>query len=191
MNGTNVFTFVSGQIPLFDLGTQLLISIIGAGAGAYFGLVLARRWDRRKRQEEINQTEKDTINSLLDEMSNNNQKLKSPRDNIDNWTQVIGYEQYRVLSLSKTAFDSVVNSGNFSLLPKDMQTKVSKLYLSIEYCNSLAEKMENIHATHVYGFNRPQADNLINSIWHILDKKYEELKITIDSLSLELSRAIS
>jgi len=61
--------------PVLDITTQLIVAIIGAGAGAYFGLRFARNWDRQKKQDEDNQTRIDVIDSLIAELNSNREQL--------------------------------------------------------------------------------------------------------------------
>src|SRR5438093_149088 len=142
-----------------DLAIQLIVSmtgaLVGGGAGAYFGLILARNWDRQKRLEETNETARHVIKSIITELQSNETKLMDPAAKIklDSQTQrvLIGI----FIFATQVAFQSAVNSGKFSLLSAELQKDLGAIYTRFGVYNSFTDKImnwnENPYAVQVGG----------------------------------------
>jgi len=135
MNQTN-FTESLGITPTFDPITNLLIplsiSIIGAFCGAYFGLRFARQWDRTKKDEENNATKKLVVENILEELRDTKNMFNDPIYKDAEWDDTNQTFKGGHISISTPVFQGLVNSGNFSLLPTSLQTKIGRVYLYME-----------------------------------------------------------
>jgi hypothetical protein len=128
--------------PISDVVVPLIVAVIGASVGAYFGLRFARNWDREKRKEEIAETRNHVIGSLITEATSNKEQLSlpaaqaklGPSGKLSIGIFVLGTE---------VAFQSAVNSGNFSLLPPDIQTRLGALYSRLEVYNTFTLQIQN------------------------------------------------
>ena len=118
-----------------QVGIQFGAGVLAVG----LGLVGAMWWDRRKKTENEKITRNNTLDSLLDELEDAKKgvdrfmkdRLEWDQDNLD-----FKGEKPWIL---KPAYETAINSGNFSLLERSLQTEISKAYLSIDavnfYCN--------------------------------------------------------
>lgn len=125
-----------------DIAVPLTIAMIGAFVGAYFGLRFARNWDRLRRREETTETRNHVINSLITEATSNQTQLSLPAAQVTENAQ--GQLNIGIFVLgTEVAFQSAVNSGNFSLLPPDIQTRLGALYSRLEVYNTFTLQIQN------------------------------------------------
>ena len=192
MNLTNL-SELGSAINDYNIGgtffSNLTTSLIGAGVGAilgaYFGLRFARAWDRKKHQEEINRTKKETFDLIITELKAI-QKGFNEFYSKDATGTIILEETSKPTypDIETFAFDSVVNSGNFSLIPNNLQIKISNVYMKIKHCNSFVEIIIDFYITH-----QPPNDyikNLGKKMSAALGKEILEARTEINKLLSEL-----
>lgn len=174
MNGTSIPSL--DNITL-EISVQLLATLVGALVG--FGLALKQ--DRKKKAEEKQETVNHLIESITEELSNiirvtTEQDVKF--DDIMKWdSEKHGFVGKRFL-ITTPAYDSAVNSGNFVLLPTDLQTRLSNIYNCIDGCKSIMEEIAKFYSTPV--FTDKMADNVANNIRKNLLNSLQQLKLVYD-----------
>ncbi len=136
VNGTKE-VIIQVSDPFNEVVRQLLITIIGAFLG-FLSALLAYKLIKRKEDKDVKQK---TIDSLSEELKQDQNKIKY---NPNIWEEVSA-EHWKGSDtvMSTTAFESVVNSGHFSLLPPTLQSKTSDLYIQINSCNSATIEILN------------------------------------------------
>jgi len=76
------------------------------------------------------------------------------------WNPSIRDFQGYHISVSTPAFQSSVNSGNFSLLPSKLQTQLGNLYLTLDDCKLYNDQALNFYSTPIFSFSNDQ--NVVN-----------------------------
>ena len=118
----------SGNV--FEHIIQLTITFFGV----FLGFILATGWDKSRYKRQQNEIKEKTIDSLVTELKENQIKIQSTPIILEQITNNTWKGNYTIMSTS--AFDSVVNSGRFSVISDKLQSKISDIYIQIEYCNS-------------------------------------------------------
>jgi len=118
-----------------QVGIQFGTIVLAVG----LGLVGAMWWDRRKKTENEKITRNNTLDSLLDELEDAKEGVDRFMNDRLEWNQAnLNFKGEKPWIL-KSAYETAINSGNFSLLERSLQTEISKAYLSIDainfYCN--------------------------------------------------------
>jgi hypothetical protein len=164
--------------PISGFFVQLSISLLGAGVGAllgaYFGLRFARNWDRQKYQEQIDLTREKSISNIITELK----AIES------GFSDAINQNIISFPNIDTFAFDSEVNSGNFSLLPNDLQTKLTVIYNKIKQANATAKVIVDFYISH------QPPNGQIKSIDEMkleMDRQGKEIQTSIGSLLKKLN----
>ena len=135
---------------LIEVTIQLLSTLVGV----LVGFVVAMTWDRKKKHEEIQETKNHIIDALIEELKTI-QNGFSDKEKIGNmrWNGTKHEFQGSFPIMSTPAYESAINSGNFSLLSTPLQTEVGTLYLAIHCCNSLVEQILKFYTTSIFPTN--------------------------------------
>lgn len=168
-------------ILMEDSVQEFLINLFGTLIGAGVGFGLAMLWDRKKDKEERDDLKKQTTEALLVEIKKTVEELGAEGFGAE-WVKETGRYRRKFAIIAKSAFESAVNSGNFSLLPSDIQSKLSRIYQLAEYSNSLALQIENFYSTPLYVQDANKAEQVLNQMSDDLKKYYEKMKKEIEEL---------
>ena len=145
MNYTDYDKIITTNDPLLDFLIQLSATIIGA----FVGFWLAMWWDRKKKKGDIRETKYQALDSIINELKDNQSGLiKSGADM--KWDQPRQRFVGEYVITLRSAFDASINSGNFTLLPPDLQVEISDLYLYMDYYNSVIIQTRNYYTTSTY-----------------------------------------
>jgi len=177
---SEAINLIQNSDPFLDLIVQLIATLIGA----LLGLTLAMAYDRKKKKDDMDEARKLTITAIKDEVNEIKDKLDNPQRKGD-WVKAPSYK-FEITNLPVGAYESAINSGNFSLLPSETQLDTSKLYLDIQYCNSLVKQITEFYGTQIFGFNRPEGDIIATSLYNELRIKYYQLSTSIDNMLKKL-----
>jgi len=157
MNGTENITHSFDVYVSF--GFQLFAALLGAGTGAYFGFHLARKWERRKDQEDVNKKKIHTVESIVEELRVMKENLDTEDYGNVRWSgqdkKFYGYYG----TVSRPAYDSAISSGNFSLLPSKIQTKIADVYLTMQTMYDYNIQIRKFYSSSTYTTN-----NLVNDV---------------------------
>jgi len=152
---------------------------LGAFLGAFFGFLFALAADRRIQNRNITRIRSETKKALSEELSENLKYLKGKRENI--WPSDSRYTIHRE-PLRSFAMDSVVSSGNFSLLDIETQSKISNVYSKIREANLILESILGNLPT--LKPNNSALQSLSLSLGGIHTKLQNEIPKVIESLTL-------
>ncbi len=100
------------NFEMSDLGSfivQLVATLIGAFVG--FGLVIA--WDRKKKQESIQETRTSVVNSIKQELEENRKGLEELANKMPSWHISEGRFKGNFGLASTPAYESAVGGGIF------------------------------------------------------------------------------
>ncbi len=175
---------------------QLIISLIGAGfgavVGAYFGLKLARNWDREKKKEEESEIKNRVLDAIIEELKSF-QPMVEPQSKkfakLD-WNSNDRDFTGIYITISTPAFQSAVNSGNFSLLPPLLQTELGQVYITLDECKLLNDQAENFYATGIFASNPSNTLNReANRICSTFNNKIADLRGELNKVIPKLESA--
>jgi len=140
-----------------EFGEQLLITAIGVGIGVLLGgyatLRIQQKMDKDSRQKSI----KNVKNSIKEELSNAKEGIEKFKKKSVEWNdQNQEFRGEKPLILTP-AYDSAINSGNFSLLDSSLQTEIPSAYLSIDAINLYTDLIRKFifHAILPYNTDNP------------------------------------
>lgn len=100
----------------------------------FFAFILALWWDRKQKRNEMGQRKLITLESIIGEIKEARDKFGQPNIGVEVIVSTRKYESTVPQTLTP-AYESAVNSGNYSLLSADLQIKLSNVYYLINYCN--------------------------------------------------------
>jgi len=190
MTSNNTCTCNTGD-PTTDFTIQLVISLIGAGVGAllgaYFGLRFAREWDRKKKKEEEHENKIRTLNAIIEEFKTIQQYiLTTPLPKFE-WNPVQRSLTENNIAFPTTAFQSIVHSGDFSLLSSSLQKELSWVYTRIRRCQLYNDEIANFYFTPLFNNNNSsmvdrEATSLISRINNQIVELDRDVKICLPKL---------
>jgi len=105
-----------------SFGTQLLGTLIAVVLG--FGFVMW--WDRKKKKTKEKETRNLIIDSIIAELEENLEGLNNYQ--LPTWDKNDGQFKGNFGLAATSAFQSIVNGGDFVMLPTTLQTGVSEIY---------------------------------------------------------------
>lgn len=164
MNYTQTGIIVTSD-PITEFSIQLIATLIGAGVG----FALAMWWDRRKKVNGIKLTKTSMIESIISELEHVRDEIKQQKYGVEINTDGLGVA---VNLVPTNAFDSSVNSGNFSLLSSELQTNLSHVYIMIEQYNILAEQL--LHVLRTANISDPVEFRAVKEIMKDMSKHLKE-----------------
>lgn len=168
----------SGFIP------ELIATFIGAGVG----FAAAMLWDRKKTEEEIKHTKNHMINAIIEELKVIQNELNDPNKPVDvKWDKASHEFLGGYVLMSTPAFESAVNSGNFSLLETSLQTELGDLYLTIQNCNFYTEQIVRFYTAPIYHTNL--AEREANKLANLMNEKLSQLRQGIKQVLPKLESA--
>lgn len=163
MNQTQVCCLTPTNDYWMDFWVQLLATLIGVGIG--FGLPLFVDWI--KKDQRIKETKKRILSAIIEELESSKNGLEDPKfqKTIMSWHGkpdgfVGGY-----LIITNPAYDSAINSGEFSLLPPATQTELGECYNKLIDFSEIMKKMLDFYTTPVFTTDLAdkQAEKLLNN----------------------------
>jgi len=164
--------------PVSSFVLQLVGTLIGAFVG--FGLVMC--WDRKKKKIEKKETRNMIIDSLVTEMQENLDGLnnfQTPTWNVNN-----GQFNGRFGLVSISAFQSIVNGGDFIVLPDTLQSPIREIYQNCELFNKF---MNEIIGFSTFNLTGNQASIATTELLRRLEERRSELQTSIPDTITELT----
>lgn len=164
-----------------EFGQELLITAFSIFGGVLGGGIVTLLIQKRMRDDAKKDTIKNMIESIDAELKDAQEGVKKFNKDPIKWDnsnlEFRGGEKPWIL---RPAYDSAVNSGNFSLLDKTLQKEIPSAYLSIDAINFYADHIRNFIFAPAPGIRtvRFTADELCIKLEKnvtILDGKLEKL----------------
>lgn len=172
--------------PIID---DFIVHFVATITGAAVGLGAAMWWDRRKKEEEIKHTKTHIIDSLIEELKVVQGVLNDPSNSVEmKWDTSTQQFKGSYLTVSTPAYDSAVNSGNFSLLSEFLQTEIANVYLIVRESNSINEQILRFYTTPIYT-HHSLAEREANKLSKFQNMKMSELRRSINELLSNLESA--
>jgi predicted PurR-regulated permease PerM len=172
---------------------EILIQLLSTLIGALVGFVLAMALNRHEEKRQTRKTRDQVIDSIVEELSQTQNGLKNLSTNFDiRWDKT----EKRFIGTfglaSRSAFESVVNSGNFTLLSASLQTRVSETYQRIELFNSDIMQIQTFYMTSVYQSEsaEDEATNLVSRLNETIQKLQKDIGELIPKLQTAKKYAI-
>src|SRR5579872_5743793 len=131
-NSTVTYVIQSSQGPLLDFMVQLAATLTGVLLGFY----LAFLWDRKKKRDDIEETKNRTLDAIIEELTTIQKEILTIPLPKYEWMNNQQFFSGNRIEIPTTAFQSVVNSGNFSLLSSPLQRVLGWIYMRIRKCQS-------------------------------------------------------
>ena len=163
--------------PVSSFFLQLGGTLIGAFVG--FGLVIF--WDRKKKKAEKKETRNMIIDSLVAEMKENLEglnKFQMPVWNVENG-QFTG--DFGLVSIS--AFQSIVNGGDFIMLPNTLQKPIREIYQNTDLYNKF---MNEIIGFSTFNLTDIQSSTATTELIRRLQERISELQTSLPDTIKEL-----
>jgi hypothetical protein len=168
---------------------DFIVHFVATILGATLGLGAAMWWDRRKKEEEIKHTRTHILDSLIEELKVVQEVLNDPANSVEmKWDTSTQQFKGSYLTVSTPAYDSAVNSGNFSLLSESLQTKIADVYLLVRESNAINEQILRFYTTPIYTHNN-LAEREANKLSKFQNIKMSELRGSINELLSTLESA--
>lgn len=145
----NTTVFPSVENIAIDLSVQLGATLVGALIG--FGLAL--RYDRKKKKEDKQEAIKHIVESITEELQDITKITTEETvkfSELMQWNPTKRVLEGKTFSISTPAYDSALNSGNFLLLPTELQTRLSAVYNRIYECERSMTALKNFYSTSAY-----------------------------------------
>jgi len=123
-----------------EFGQQLFITAIGVAAGVLGGGYATLRIQKRMQDDAKKETVKNMIESIKEELEDANEGIKKFKENPVKWDKSWEFKGEKPWIL-RPAYDSAVNSGNFTLLDRSLQKEIPSAYLSIDAINFYSDRI--------------------------------------------------
>ncbi|KXB06720.1 hypothetical protein AKJ51_03030 [candidate division MSBL1 archaeon SCGC-AAA382A20] len=158
--------------------TQLIVGFFGPLIGVFVGYILSKRWDLKK-QEKINQEKRKRVLTSLRE------ELRKINGDINDWLYKKG--SMPNIDFPTGCYESSVNSGNFSLLDKELQSDFTGVYEKIMRIKSKQiEIQKNLIYPSEISSDVISSKERFRDIIHEFTEDLEELNKEIESLVKKL-----
>jgi len=154
---------------------QLVATLIGAFVG--FGLVIV--WDRKQKKKALQETRISVINSIKQELEENQKGLEFMIKNMPSWSNTEGRFTGDFGLASTPAFESAVGGGDFLLLPKDLQQPVREIYHNFNLFN---EFMTDIIRFSSFHFSPEHASKEANNLRNRIQERINILRPALNEL---------
>src|SRR5438445_8139560 len=115
--GSGFYIDPSLELIWIPLAIQLIATLIGAFVGFSFVML----WDRKKKRDDMEQTKVSMLDAIIVELKTVQTEILTPSIPKIEWMSMQKYFSGKRTSVPTTAFQSAVNSGNFSLLSSLLQ----------------------------------------------------------------------
>jgi len=123
-----------------EFGEQLLITAIGVGAGVLLGGYTTLRIQKKMNDDAKADTIKNILQAIKGELEDANKGIEKFKKNPARWNKSWKFDGEKPWIL-RPAYDSTVNSGNFTLLEKSLQKEIPSAYLSIDAINFYSDRI--------------------------------------------------
>ena len=177
---------MTSHITLLDsiwafVSTDPVASLIGTLIGAFVGFGLVILWDRSKKKTERKETRNLIIDSLIEEMEQN---LSGANEyQMPTWDKNEGQFRGEFGLTSTSAFQSIVNGGDFVMLPTTLQTGVNEIYQHAELFNKF---MDDIIEVKTFELPDPDRSKLATESIGRLQEQKTSLQTKIPNIVTEL-----
>jgi len=164
-----------------DPTSSFVLQLIGTLIGAFVGFGLIILWDRKKKKAERTETRNMMIDSLVKELQENLDGLnnfKMPIWNVNNGKFKGSFGLAGIY-----AFQSIVNGGNFVLLPIKLQEPIREIYQNSELYNVFMNEIIHFSSFHLIG---NQADIEANELISRLQERVSGLQSSVPDTIREL-----
>ena len=163
--------------PVSSFVLQLFGTLIGAFVG--FGLVIS--WDRKKKKTERKETRNLMIDSLVAELQENLVGLKKYQ--MPTWDISEGKFKGEFGIASTYAFQSIVNGGDFLMLPTTLQKHIREIYQNSELFNKFMDQIIGFSSFQLKG-DEPSIE--VEELKKRLEERKSELQTSIPNTIKEL-----
>jgi len=163
--------------PVSSFFLQLGGTLIGAFVG--FGLIIL--WDRKKKKAERKERRNMIIDSLVAEMEENFEGLNNFQTPI--WNVKNGQFTGRFGLTSISAFQSIVNGGDFIVLPNTLQEPIRTIYQNAELFNKF---MNEIIGFSTFNLTGDQSSIATTELLRRLQERRSELQTSLPDTIKEL-----
>ena len=167
----------------YEPASSFVLQLFGTLIGAFVGFGLVISWDRKKKKTERKETRNMIIDSLIEEMKENLKGVNDyqmPTWNVNNG-QFIG--KFGLASIS--AFQSIVNGGDFVMLPTTLQTDIREIYQHVELFNKF---MNEIIGFSTFNLTSNQSSTATSELLRRLQEQKSELQTKLPDTINELKR---
>ena len=120
--------------------SQLVATLIGVLFAVIGGGVITLWIQQRMKESTVNEIIKNTIISIREELEDAKKGVEKFKKNPVKWDKSWKFDGEKPWIL-KPAYDSAVNSGNFTLLEKSLQKDIPSAYLSIDVIDFYSERI--------------------------------------------------
>ena len=162
-----------------EFGQELLITAFSIFGGVLGGGALTLWIQKRIRDDAKKDTIKNMIESIKEELENAQKGVEEFKNDPVKWKDSNAEFKGEKPWILRPAYDSAVNSGNFSLLDKTLQKEIPSAYLSIDVINFYSDQIRKFIFTPAgIGGIKFMADELCAKLSDnvtILDGKLEKL----------------
>lgn len=152
-------------LPLANISITFSIQLVATLIGAFVGFGLVIWWDRKKKKGEREETKNSMLNSIFQELTENQEGLNNMAQQMPSWNKTDGRFKGDFGLASTPAFESAVSAGDFLLLSNDLQKPVREVYHNFELYNEFMKEIMRFSSFH---FQDEQASieayNLINRL---------------------------
>jgi hypothetical protein len=146
------------MFPLSDPWEDLIVQLVATLVGVIIGFIVAMAWDRKKDKEEQDRTLSLILDAIIEELKSIQKPLNDPNKPPKfQWKQSDHDFDGIHISVLTPAFESAVNSGNFSLLPPPLQTELGYVYLTLSDTKTFNDQIMTFYTTPIY------TDNVLSS----------------------------
>ena len=168
-----------------EFGKQFFLNFGSISLGIVGGAFASFLVQKRMKNGEKNETKKNMIKSIKKELDDAKEGVDEFNKNPIQWIEASVEFKGEKPWILKPAYDSAVNSGNFSLLDKDLQKDIPSAYLSIDAINFYSDLIRRFIFT-TGGLKKPNilaGDLCIELAKNVkkLDEKLEKLLPKLNS----------
>ena len=123
-----------------EFGQQLLITAIGVAGGVLGGGYATLMIQKKMKNDEKKDIVNDLIESIKKELEDAKEGVEKFKKNPVKWDKSWEFKGEKPWVL-RPAYDSAVNSGNFTLLDRSLQKEIPSAYLSIDAINFYSDRI--------------------------------------------------
>ena len=173
-------------LSTIDWLDQFIIPLFATLIGVLAGFLLAILGNKRFKKSELKQTQKNLVKSLIAELNDMKKVLEKDRDtNPIKWKEAEHEFSGHYFTISFSSFDNAINSGELSLLPPDLQVKLSHINNKFQDYSKLIDQILTFHTTAVFASNL--ATKTANVLVKNVNSRFDSIKNDIEEFVPKLS----
>jgi hypothetical protein len=186
--GSGFYIDPSLELIWIPLAIQLIATLIGAFVGFSFVMLS----DRKKKREETQQTKIRMLDAIIEELEDF-QKMVDPQKTNPaklDWNNSTRDFVGTYITISTPAFQSAINSGNFSLLIPSLQTELGNIYLTLDQCKLFNDQAISFYSTSIFASNNGTVvDREANRICNNFNIRISDLRSQLQTILPKLKSA--